>query len=119
MQNLLEIGQIVNSYGIKGFLKVVPFTDDVNRFDNLKKIYIEKNKNLEEAEIEEVKYHKNLVLIKLRGINDINEAEKYKNSYIKIDRKDAVKLPENSYFIVDLIGMIVYTDNNKLLRHYS
>ena len=116
MQNLLEIGQIVNSYGIKGFLKVVPFTDDVNRFNDLKHIYIEKNKKLEEVEIEEVKYHKNLVLIKLKGIDDIDEAEKYKNSYIKIDRKDAVKLSENSYFIVDLIGMNVYTDEGKTLR---
>ena len=116
MQNLLEIGQIVNSYGIKGFLKVVPFTDDVKRFSKLKNIYIEKNKKLEEVEIEEVKYHKNLVLIKLKGIDDINDTIKYKNCYIKIDRKDAVVLPEDSYFIVDLIGMTVYTDEDKLLR---
>lgn len=115
MQNLLEIGQIVNSYGIKGFLKVVPFTDDVTRYDNLKKIYIEKNKKLEEVEIEEVKYHKNLVLLKLKGIDDIDGTIKYKNCYIKIDRKDAVDLPENSYFIVDLIDMEVYTDENNLL----
>ena len=115
MPNLLEIGQIVNSYGIKGFLKVVPFTDDIKRFDNLKKIYIEKNKALEEVEIEEVKYHKNLVLIKLKGIDDINDTLKYKNCYIKIDRKDAVALPKNTYFIVDLIGMEVYTDEGKNL----
>ena len=63
MEDLLEIGQIVNSYGIKGFLKIVPFTDDVTRFDKLKKVYIEKNKKLLEMEIEEVKYHKNLVLL--------------------------------------------------------
>lgn len=111
MQNLLEIGQIVNSYGIKGFLKVVPFTDDATRYDNLKTIYIEKNKKLEEMEIEEVKYHKNLVLLKLKGIDDIDQALKYKNCYIKIDRKEAVELPENSYFIVDLIDMDVFTDN--------
>ena len=73
MDNLLEIGQIVNSYGIKGFLKVVPFTDNVKRFDDLKTIYIEKNKKLSEIEIEEVKYHKNLVLLKLKGIDDIND----------------------------------------------
>ena len=119
MQNLLEIGQIVNSYGIKGFLKVVPFTDDVNRVSRLKHIYIEKNKKLEEVEIEEVKYHKNLVLIKLKGIDDINDTIQYKNCYIKIDRKDAVDLPENSYFIVDLMGMAVYTDEDKLLRKYN
>ena len=63
MPNLLEIGQIVNSYGIKGLFKVVPFTDDVTRFSKLKTIYIEKNKKLEKMEIEEVKYHKNLVLL--------------------------------------------------------
>lgn len=115
MSNLLEIGQIVNSYGIKGFLKVVPFTDDVTRYNNLKTIYIEKNKKLQEMEIEEVKYHKNLVLLKLKGIDDINDTLQFKNCYIKIDRKDAVDLPENTYFIVDLIGMEVYTDEDILL----
>lgn len=115
MDNLLEIGQIVNSYGIKGFLKVVPFTDDEHRYSDLKTIYIEKNKKLEKMEIEEVKYHKNLVLLKLKGIDDINCTEQYKNCYIKIDRKDAVKLPEDTYFIVDLIGIEVYTDEEKKL----
>lgn len=115
MQNLLEIGQIVNSYGIKGFLKVVPYTDDITRYSNLKEIYIEKNKKFEKMEIEEVKYHKNLVLLKLKGIDDINETLKYKNCYIKIDRKDAVDLPENSYFIVDLINIEVYTEEDKYL----
>ena len=115
MPNLLEIGQIVNSYGIKGLFKVAPFTDDITRFSKLKTIYIEKNKKLEKMEIEEVKYHKNLVLLKLKGIDDINDTLKYKNCYIKIDRTDAVDLPENSYFIVDLIDMEVYTDEDKFL----
>lgn len=115
MPNLLEIGQIINSYGIKGFLKVVPFTDDVTRYNNLKTVYIEKNKRLQEMEIEEVKYHKNLVLLKLKGIDDINDTLQFKNCYIKIDRKDAVDLPKDTYFIVDLIGMEVYTDEGKLL----
>lgn len=115
MDNLLEIGQIVNSYGIKGFLKVVPFTDDVHRYDDLKTIYIEKNKKLTEMEIEEVKYHKNLVLLKLKGIDDINDTLEYKNCYIKIDRNDAVELPEDTYFIVDLIGLEVITEDGKTL----
>lgn len=115
MKNLLEIGQIVNSYGIKGFLKVVPYTDDITRYEDLKTVYIEKNKKLEEMEIEEVKYHKNLVLLKLKGIDDINQTLEYKNCLIKIDRENAVKLPDNSYFIVDLIDMEVYTDEDRLL----
>ena len=115
MDNLLEIGQIVNSYGIKGFLKVVPFTDDMQRYSDLKTVYIEKNKKLKEMEIEEVKYHNKLVLLKLKGINSIDDTLEYKNCYIKIERKDAVKLPEDSYFIVDLIGINVETDEGKNL----
>ena len=115
MDNLLEIGQIVNSYGIKGFLKVVPFTDDMQRYSDLKTIYIEKNQKLKEMEIEEVKYHNKLVLLKLKGINSIDDTLEYKNCYIKIDRKDAVKLPEDSYFIVDLIGINVTTEEGENL----
>lgn len=112
MEQLMEIGQIVNSYGIKGFLKVVAFTDDITRFEDLKSIYIEIKGSLKTFDIDEVKYAKNLVLLKLKGIDDINTAQNFKNCYIKIDRKDAVKLPKNSYFIVDLIGIKVYTDEN-------
>lgn len=111
MDNLLEIGQIVNSYGIKGFFKVVPYTDDMKRYSKLKNVYIEKDKKLIKMEIEEVKYQNKLVLLKLKGIDDINDTLEYKNCYIKIDRKDAVKLPKDSYFIVDLIGMEVETDD--------
>ena len=115
MNDFLEIGQIVNSYGIKGFFKVVPFTDNITRFDDLKNIYIEKNKKLEKKEIEEVKYHKNLVLLKIKGIDDINDTEQYKNCYLKIDRENAVKLPEDTYFITDIIGIQVFTEEGELL----
>ena len=60
----LEIGQIVNTFGIKGMIKVKPFTDDIKRFDDLEKVYVEKNNTKIEYEIEEVKYHKDMVLIK-------------------------------------------------------
>lgn len=119
MDNFLEVGQIVNSYGIKGFFKVVPFTDDITRFDDLDSIYIEKNKKLEKKEIEEVKYHKNLVLLKIKGIDDINDTEQYKNCILKIDRADAVELPEDTYFITDLIGIEVYTEENELLGNIT
>ena len=111
----MEIGKIVNSYGIKGFMKVVPYTDDITRFSELKSIYIEKNNSKISFRVEEVKYHKNLVLLKLEGINSIEDIQQYKNCYIKIDRKDAIKLPEDTYFIADLLGLEVYTDENILL----
>lgn len=115
MEEYLEIGQIVNTNGLKGFLKVKPLTDDITRFEDLETVYIEKAKELVEFKIQDVKYSKNMVLLKLEGIDDINEAEKYKNFYIKINREDAVELEEDSYFIVDIIGCEVYTDENKFL----
>ena len=114
-QEYFEIGQIVNTFGIKGFVKVNPFTDDLDRFEELKSVFIVKNKELINFEIEEVKYQKHVVLIKFKDINDINMAEKYKGCYIKINRKDARKLPKDTYFIADLIGLEVYDENSNLL----
>ena len=116
MQERLKIGQIVNTVGLKGFVRVVPYTDDNKRFELLKSVYLVDKKHYKRYEIEEVKYQKNLVLLKFKNINDINSAETLKNLYIEIDRKDAVKLPENTYFIVDLIGLdVINIDNNTLL----
>lgn len=114
-QSLFEIGQIVNTFGIKGFVKVNPFTDDLERFEELESVLIEKNKELLEMKIEEIKYHKNQVLIKFKGIEDINMAEKYKGCYIKIKREATRKLPKDTYFIADLIGLPVYDENGNLL----
>ena len=115
MQKYFEVGQIVNTFGIKGDVKVKPFTDDVERFEELKKVYICKKEKLEEVEIEEVKYHKDMVLLKLKGIDNMNEAEKLKGLYLKIDRKNAKKLPKDTYFIADLLGLEVYSDENEYL----
>lgn len=119
MQEIFEIGQIVNSYGIKGFVKVVPFTDDITRFEDLKTIYVEQGKKLIEFTIEDVKYSKKLVLLKFKGIDNINDTISLKNCYLKINREDAAELEEDSYYIVDLIGLEVYTDDNNFLGNLS
>ena len=111
----LEIGQIVNTHGVKGYVKIKPFTDDINRFDDLEKIYIEKNNNKKEYEIEEVKYHKGMVLMKLKGVNTPEEAELLRNYYLKVKREDEPELEEGTYYIVDLIGLDVYSDEEELL----
>jgi len=115
MQKNLEIGQIVNTFGIKGFVKVNPFVDDVFRFNDLKKVYIKRNKTLNELEIEEVKYHKNMVLVKFKGIDKVEEAEQLRNSYLEVDRENAIELEEGEYFIADLLGLNVITEENELL----
>ena len=111
----LEIGQIVNTFGIKGIVKVKPFTDDINRFDNLKTVYIEKNNTQKEYEIEEVKYHKDMVLIKFKGVDTVEQAELLRNAYLTISRDSAEKLEEGRYYIVDMLGLEVYTDEQVLL----
>ena len=105
----------MGTFGIKGMVKVVPFTDDIKRFNDLKKVYVENKKKKEEYEIEQVSYHKNMVILKFKGIDKIEDAEKLRDSYLKINREDAVPLEENSYFIVDLIGLDVETQEGNLL----
>ena len=111
----LEIGQIVNTFGIKGMVKVKPFTDDIRRFDELKTVYVEKNGNQTEYEIEEVKYHKDMVLIKFKGIDKVEQAEMLRNSYLTVSRDSVEELEEGRYYIVDLLGLEVYTDEQVLL----
>lgn len=115
MTSELEIGQIVNTFGIKGEVKVKPFTEDIRRFDKLKKVNIQQKNSKKEYEIENVKYHKEMVILKLKGIDKIEQAELLKNSYIKIDRNDEEPLEKGTYYIVDLLGLSVYTDENILL----
>ena len=115
MQQYFEVGQIVNTFGIKGFVKVKPFTDEINRFEELEKVYIAQKNEMQEVEIEEVSYQKHMVLLKLKGIDNLTEAEKYKGLFLKIDRKNAKKLEEGTYFIADLLGLEVYTDEGELL----
>jgi len=115
MQKYFEVGQIVNTFGIKGFLKVKPFTDEITRFEELNKVYICNKNEMQEVEIEEVSYQKNMVLLKIKGIDDLTNAEKYKGLYLKIDRKNAKKLPKDTYFIADLLGLDVYTDEGEHL----
>ena len=111
----LEIGQIVNTFGIKGQVKVAPFTDDIERFEELKKVYIVNKKLRKEVEIENVKYHKNMVLLKFKCLDKIEDVEIFKNCYLEIDRKDGKPLDEGVYYIVDLLGLDVYSDEDKHL----
>lgn len=115
MIQYLEIGKITNTHGVKGEVKVFPLTDDVKRFELLKQVYIERENKLEVYNIERVSYFKGLAIIKLKEINDMDSAKLLKDKLLKIDRKDAVKLPENSYFICDLIGASVYEENGNHL----
>ena len=115
MNPYLELGQIVNVKGLKGEVKVNPFTENIERFEELKTVLIKfKNEN-KEFEIEKVGYHKNQVILKFKGINTVEEAEKLRNSYILINRNDLEPLEEGVYYITDLLRLEVYTEDGTLL----
>lgn len=109
MDKYFEIGQIVNTNGLKGLVKVKPFTDDIKEFETFESIYVQKKNELIEFKIEAVKYAKQMVLLKLEGINDIDSAEALRNLYIKVSRDALPELQENSYYIVDLLECEVVT----------
>lgn len=110
MHSRFEIGKIVNTFGIKGEVKVLPYTENIEQFKKIKKIYIS-NK---EVKLQSVKYHKNTVILKLEGIDDMTSAENLRGSIIEIERSKE-KLPKDTYYIADLIGLDVYTDEGNLL----
>ena len=117
MTKYLELGQIVNTFGIKGYVKVKPFTDDIEQFDNFKTIYVQKqSQDKKEYTIQEVKYHKGMILIKFLGIDTPEDGNLLRNSILLKERAQLKPLKENQYYIIDLIGMDVITDDNRLLR---
>lgn len=115
MLEYLIVGQLVNTHGVKGELKATALTDDPNRFRKLKWVYIDKNGKLEKFDITGVKFFKQFVILKFSNVDTIEEAEKLKGLYMKIDRANAVKLPKDTFFITDILGMSVFDEDNTLL----
>lgn len=150
MLEYLTIGKIINTHGIKGEVKVLPLTDDPERFEDLDWVFLDlesvkptklnanktnlhplkdtqgksnpdkntinnkENNGFKKLYIENIKYFKNTVIIKFKDINTVEAAEALKNTELKIDRANAVKLPEDSYFICDLLGCNVFEEDKNL-----
>lgn len=113
MEDLLQVGVITTTHGIRGEVKVFPTTDDADRFDYLKSVLLDTGKELCELDIERVKYFKQYVILKFKDVDDINDIEPYKGKSLYVTREFAVPLKENEYYIADLIGMEVYLEDGK------
>lgn len=109
MGNLFKIGQIINTHGIKGEVKVYPLTEDVNKFKRLKTVLV----GGEEKEILGVKFQKDRVILKIEGIDSMNDAETYKQKYIEIPRENEPELPPDTYYVSDLKECTIYDTNKK------
>ena len=110
MQDKFEVGKIVNTFGIKGEVKVNLYTEDISNFKTNNKVYV----NDKEMQVENSRLQKNMLILKLKGIDNMNDAEDLRGSIIKVDRSKN-DLPEGTYYIADLIGLDVYTEDGSLL----
>ena len=103
-----KIGQIVNTQGLKGEVRVYPFTDDIYRFDDLEEFYL--GKDLETKwEVERVRYKGNMVIMKIKNVDRVEDAEKLRNKFMYVSREDSRELEEGEFFIADMIGIEVFT----------
>lgn len=126
--DMLRVGVISSTHGIRGEVKVFPTTDDVKRFNKLKKVYLDYSvkgirgtikKECIELEIGGVKYFKQFVILKFKGIDNINDIEKYKGMDLYVTREDAIPLEEGEYYIADLIGLEVFDEDDNAIGNVS
>ena len=115
MENLLRVGVITSTHGVRGEVKVFPTTDDMNRFKKLKTVILDTGKEHKTLNIESVKFFKNMVILKFKGFDNINDVEMWRQKDLLITRDQAVKLSPDENFIVDLIGLTVMTDEGEKL----
>ena len=113
MEDLLQAGVITTTHGIRGEVKVYPTTDDVHRFEDLDSVLLDTGREYIELEIENVKYFKQYAILKFKGINNINDIEKYKGRSLYVTRDQAIPLDEDEYYIADLIGLDVYLETGE------
>lgn len=114
MEKLLQVGVITSTHGIRGEVKAFPTTDDPKRFKKLKQVILDTGKEKRDLEVESVKFFKQFVILKFKGIDNINEVERYKRCPLLVTRDHAVPLQEDEYFIADMIGMQVVTEDGAL-----
>lgn len=111
MEDLLQVGIITSTHGVRGEVKVYPTTDDPIRFRRLKEVVLDTGREKLNLEIEGVKFFKQFVILKFKGLDNINDIEKYRQKSLYVTRKNAVRLQRDEYFIADLIGLKVQDED--------
>lgn len=112
MEEILQVGVIASTHGLRGEVKVFPTTDDARRFKRLKEVLLDTGKEKIMLEIEGVKFFKQFVILKFKGIDNINDVEKYRQKGLYVTRANAVKLAKDEYFIADLEGLKVLDEDD-------
>lgn len=113
--DLLEVGKIINTHGLRGEVKVAAWTDTPDVFEDLSTVYIKNKNEYAPLTVGSVKYQKNNLIVKFRELSDINEAEPLKNSVLYAERSELGELEEGVYYIADLIGVTVKKDSGEVI----
>ena len=113
MEDFFQVGVITSTHGLRGEVKVYPTTDNPQRFKRLKQVILDTGKEKLELEIEGVKFFKQMVILKFKGIDNINDVEKYRQKKLLVTRENAVRLGRDEYFIADLMGLQVLDEEGK------
>ena len=113
MEDLLKVGVITTTHGVRGEVKVYPPTDEPERFLELDYVLLDTGRELRKLEIKNVKFFKNLVILKFKGVDNINDIEKYKGRDLWIPREEGQELEEDEYYIADLLGMSVVLEDGQ------
>ena len=115
MEEMLRVGVITTTHGVRGEVKVYPTTDDAERFLELEEIWLDTGKERLPLKIQNVKFFKNMVILKFEGYDDINAVQAWRQKDLLVTREQAVELQEDEYFIGDLIGLHVEDEEGKAL----
>lgn len=115
MEQTLRVGVITSTHGIRGEVKVFPTTDDPQRFRKLKDVLLDTGRGLQPMEVEQVRFFKNMVIVKFKGLDSIDDVEIFRGRDLLVSRENAVELGPDEYFIADLIGLLVVTDEGERL----
>lgn len=110
----MKVGIISSTHGVRGEVKVFPTTDDVKRFKHLKEVLLDTEKELQPLSIESVKFFKQFAILKFKGFDSPEEVQKFRGKALFVTRENAVKLKKDEYFIADLIGMKVRSEDDSV-----
>jgi len=111
----VKLGKITAPVGIKGEVRVYPYTDELTRFSSIEKL----SADGVTFEIEKVRYLKNMVVLKLAGIDSRNDAERMRGKELTIRSDKLWEIPEDTYFIKDLLGCVVFAEDGRLIGSLS
>jgi 16S rRNA processing protein RimM len=113
MEDLLQVGILSSTHGVRGEMKVFPTTDDISRFKKKKDYILETKQGNIPVKVTGVKFFKQFVILKFEGYDSLDDIAPYKGCRLLVDRKNAVKCEKDEYFIADLIGLLVVADTGE------